>query len=261
MKRLLRGAILAIVAIAPAASPVSGGAVSTPDTPWRVSATISGAYANTTGWVACPLTGESALIHETARISVTMRPRYVSHFSRGTGLFVSFASPRGNGGSWTLSGSYPPLVYPPDGGEPTCGAQVPVSCSGPILTRGRYGAALDFGIRARYAIGYFNSFWEIVESATYDAPDPARPLCGGRGDEPTRVLPLFGLGNTSLAARAAPIPDTFPARVPVAKLQGHTRFSVLLPPAALEGCPRDYYTRCEESGRIRMKLTFTPVTR
>ncbi len=257
-KRLLRGAILTIVALAPTAIPVSAGAAPAPETKWRVSATITGRYANTVGWVACGLTGESALINEVAQVNVKMRPRFVSTFSRATGLFVRFASPQGNGGHWTLNGDYPPLVYSPTG-EASCGAQVPVACSGPILTRGRYGAALDFGVRGKYAIGYFSAFWEIVESASYAAPDPALPFCSASGEEPSQVKPLFGLGGTSLGARAAPTPNTFPARVPVAKLQGRKRFSVLLPPAVREGCPTDFYNPCAESGQIRMKLTFAPV--
>ena len=80
-------------------------------------------------------------------------------------------------------------------------------------------------------------------------------------DETARVLPLLGLGGTSLAARAFPTPNTFPARVPVAKLLGRRRFAILLPPARLDGCPTFYYTTCEESGQIRMRLTFTPARR
>lgn len=257
--RLLRAAILAIVALTPVAIPVNAGAAPAPETKWRVSATITGRYANTVGWLGCTVSGPSALINEVADINVTMRPGRAATFSRATGLFVRFAPPKGNGGHWTLGGSYPPRVYSPTG-EASCGAQVPVACSGPILTRGRYGAALDFGVRGTYAIGYFSSFWEIVESASYAAPDPALPFCSASGEEPSQVKPLFGLGGTSLAVRAAPIPDTFPARVPVAKLQGRKRFSVLLPPAVRDGCPTDFYNPCTESGQIRMKLTFTPVT-
>jgi hypothetical protein len=119
-------------------------------------------------------------------------------------------------------------------------------------------ATLDFAVVGRRVIGGFTDFAEIVESARYAQPDLSRPFCSESGDEPTRVVPFLGLGGTSLAARAAPTPNTFPARVPVAKLLGRKRFSVLLPLARLEGCPRDYYTQCQESGSIRMRLIFTP---
>ena len=148
-------------------------------------------------------------------------------------------------------------MYPPEGGDATCGPPVPVDCAGPVVVRSPR-AKIDFAVVGRRAIGSFVSFPEIAESARYAPPDPAKPFCSQNGDEQTPVLPLFGLGSTSLAARAAPTPNTFLARIPVARLRGRRQFSVLLQPARLEGCPRLYYTTCEESGAIRMRLTFTP---
>jgi hypothetical protein len=249
---LALAALLALATVA-AAAPGDDERV-----PWRVSATVTGTYENATGWVACFATGESALVRETATVDVRLRPRFTARFDRRTGMVARFTAVVG--GSWTLAGSYPPLVYPPGGGDPSCGPQVPVSCAGPVISRDRQ-AAMDFTVRGRRAVGYFSDFLEIVESARYAPPDPSRPFCSESGEEPTRVLPHLGLGGTSLAARAAPTPDTFPARVPVAKLLGRKRFSILLPPARLEACPRDYYSVCQESGSIRMRLTFTPAGR
>jgi hypothetical protein len=130
-----------------------------------------------------------------------------------------------------------------------------------VIGRRRNGE-IDFAVVGRRAIGYFGLVPETVESARYASPVPGKPFCSeSEDDETTRVLPLFGLGGTSLAARAYPTPSTFPARVPVAKLLGRKRFAILLPPARLEGCPTDFYNVCEESGRIRMRLVFTPARR
>ena len=242
-------AALAVAALLPAAA-AAGAGTGEKETAWRVSATVTGTYANTVGWLACPATGESALIRERVVVDTTLRPTFTARFTRSSGMVARFRATQG--GTWSLSGSYPPTD-----GDSGCGAQVPVSCTGPVVGRARL-AALDFLVRGRRAIGYFSLFPDIVESAVYADPDPAKPFCSQSGEEPTRVVPLYGLGSTSLAARAAPTPSTFPARVPVGKLLGHKRFSVLLPPAALEGCPTLFYTPCEESGRIRMRLTFTP---
>jgi hypothetical protein len=256
MRRVVPSAFALAVALLPAGVGAAAPAADAP-VPWRVSATITGTYQNATGWVACVATGEAALVREQVRVDAKLRPIFTARFSRRTGMVARFRATVG--GTWTLKGSYPPLQYPPDGGEPTCGPQVPVDCAGPVVGRSRR-AQLDFGIVGRRAIGYFGLVPEIVESARYAAPDPAKPFCSESEEgETCRVLPLFGLGGTSLAARAAPTPSTFPARVPVTKLLGRRRFTVLLPPAKLEGCPRDYYTPCQESGRIRMKLIFTPV--
>ena len=248
-----------LLALAVAAAALVGGGATTAaartEASWRVSATVSGDYANTTGWTQCPITGDAALVHETVHVAVRLRPAFTAVFSRGSGLVARFRS--SGGGSWTLAGSYPPLVYPPAGGDPGCGAQVPVDCAGPVVLR-RPTASLDIRMRGRRTIGYFTTFTEIVESARYAQPDPARPFCSESGDEPTSVVPLFGLGSTSLAARAAPSPDTFPLRIPVARLLGRRAFAVTLPPAALEGCPSLFYTPCQESGAIRMRLTFRP---
>ena len=148
-------------------------------------------------------------------------------------------------------------MYPPAGGDPGCGPQVPVDCAGPVVLRER-SAVLDIGVFARRAIGGFTDFTEIVESARYAAPDSARPFCSESGDEPTRIVPLLGLGSTSLAARAAPTANTFPLRIPVRRLLGRRAFTMTLQPAALTGCPQLYYTTCQESGAIRMRLTFRP---
>ncbi len=252
-----------VVALAVAVLAAVAGAAAAPagDAPirWRVSATVTGTYQNATGWVACFGTGESALVREQVGVDAKLRPVATALFYRRTGMVARFKATVV--GSWTLAGSYPPLVYPPGGGDPSCGAQVPVACAGPVVGTRRNGE-LDFVIVGRRAIGYFGLVPEIVESARYANPVPGRPFCTeNENDETTRVLPLFGLGGTSLAARAFPTPSTFPARVPVAKLLGRRRFSILLPPARLEGCPRDFYTTCEESGRIRMRLTFTPARR
>ena len=74
------------------------------------------------------------------------------------------------------------------------------------------------------------------------------------------MVPFFGLGGTSLTARAFTTPNTFPARVPVSKLLGRRRFAVLLPPAKLEGCGSIAYSACEESGS-QDALIFTPARR
>jgi hypothetical protein len=251
MPSVLALAVAVLVARGPAAEAAGADAVAT----WRVSGTITGTYENATGWVACPVTGEAALVRERVRVDVRLRPAFTAQFTRRTGMVARFKV--AVGGTWSLTGSYPPLEYPPAGGDPTCGAQVPVDCAGPVVSRSR-NATLDFGRVGRRAVGYFNLFPEVVESAVYADPDPARPFCSQSGSEPTRVVPLFGLASTSLAARAAPSPDTFPVRVPISRLLGHRRFAVLLPPARLEGCPSLYYTPCEESGSVRMRLTFTP---
>jgi len=242
-------AALAVAALLPAAA-AAGAGTGEKETAWSVSATVTGTYQNTVGWLACPATGESALIHERVVVDTTLGPAFTARFTGATGMVARFRATQG--GTWSLSGSYPPTD-----GDSGCGAQVPVSYARPVVGHDRR-ATIDFAVRGRRAIGYFSEFAEIVESAVYAAPDPAKPFCSQSGDEPTRVVPLYGLGSTSLAARAAPTPNTFPARVPVGKLLGHKRFSVLLPPAALEGCPTFYYTPCEESGQIRMRLTFTP---
>jgi hypothetical protein len=224
-----------------------------------VSATVTGTYQNATGWVACFDTGASALIREQVSVDAKLRPVATALFYRRTGMVARFKATAG--GSWTLAGSYPPLVYPPAGGDPSCGAQVPVACAGPVIGRRRSGE-LDFAIVGRRAIGGFRLVPEIVESARYASPVPGKPFCTeNEDDETTRVVPLFGLGGTSLAARAFPTPNTFPARVPVAKLLGRKRFALLLPPAKLEGCPEDFYSTCQESGQIRMRLIFTPARR
>lgn len=255
MPRLMRWvAALAVAALLPAAAAAGAGA-GDKETAWRVSATVTGTYENTVGWVNCPLTGEPALIHERVVVNAKLEPRFTAVFTRSSGLVARFRATAG--GTWSLTGSYPPIVESPTGGDFTCAAQVPVSCAGPVIGHDRH-ASIDFIVRGRRAIGYFSDFAEIVESGVYAVPDPAKPFCSQSDDEPTRVVPLYGLGSTSLAARAAPTPDTFPAYIPVAKLLGHKRFSVLLRPAALEGCPTDYYTPCEESGQIRMRLTFRP---
>jgi hypothetical protein len=189
-----------------------------------------------------------------------MLPRFTARFTRTSGMVAGLTV--AVGGSWTLSGSYPPLVDSPTGGDQTCGPQVPVSCAGPVVSHTRgHEAKLDIGVSGRRALGFFNLFPEVVESATYAAPDPGKPFCSASGSEPTRVVPLFGLGSTSLANRAVPSPLSFPLRFPVAKLAGRRAFTVTLPPARLQGCATPYYTPCSESGRVVMRLSFTPARR
>jgi hypothetical protein len=104
----------------------------------------------------------------------------------------------------------------------------------PVLGWSRRGE-LDFGsVPARRR--FLDLVPEIVESARYAAADPAKPFCSeGEEGETSRVVCR---SSGSGAPRSRP--------------------AVLLPSARLEGCPRDFYTRCQESGRIRMRLTFTP---
>ena len=258
MRRLAPSLLALTLAALVAAGQAAGAAGDDAPIPWRVSATVTGTYENATGWVNCNATGQSALVREQARVDATLRPRFTALFYRRTGMVARFRATAG--GSWTLTGSYPPISYSPSG-EPTCGPQVPIACAGPVVGRSRNGE-LDFGVRGRRAIGYFRLVPEIVESARYAQPDPAKPFCSESEEgETSRVVPLFGLGGTSLAARAFPTPNTFPARVPVAKLLGRKRFAVVLPPAKLEGCPEDFYSTCQESGQIRMRLVFTPARR
>jgi hypothetical protein len=59
-------------------------------------------------------------------------------------------------------------VYPPAGGDLTCGAQVPVDCAGPVVSRsGGRVAKLIIDPTGRRAVGYFSDFVEVVESARY----------------------------------------------------------------------------------------------
>jgi hypothetical protein len=258
LQSAMRRLMWSVLGLAALVLVASGSAAGAPATGWRVSGTITGTYENEHGWVSCGATGEAALLRQTVRVDVRLRPAFVARFDRQSGMVARFKVTVA--GTWTLTGSYPPLQYPLGGGDPTCGPQVPVDCAGPVINPYRDNdARLEFSRVGARAVGYFNSFVEIVEIAAFADPDPAKPFCSQSGSEPTQIPPLFGLASTDIEDRA--VPSTFPVRVPVPRLLGHRAFNVVVPSALPNGCQTGYHTPCRESGRLTMRLSFTPTRR
>ncbi len=227
-------AVAALALIVPA-GPAAAAPAADQATKWRVSGSITGTYENVHGWVACRPTGEAALFHQRSVVNVRMRSVSTARFTP-RGMFVRLKV--AVGGSWTLSGSYPPFVDPNDR-ESACGPPMPVNCAGPVVSTSRNRVVRLFLDRlGRRVVGYFAEFVEVVESARYAKPDPSRPFCAE--DDPATVAarhaPILGLGDTSLANRAVPSPDTSLVRAPVSRFLGRRKFTVVLPPAPLESC-------------------------
>ena len=214
---------------------------------WVVSGSLSGSYSNNVSWVNCPETGASGTAHESATLNVKIRPGHPSIYE-GTGIdLLMHMTP---GGSWSVSGSYPPRIELPEDAI-GCGSQQAIHCGGPIVSE-RGGGEPQFVLvpKGRRLVGafYTNDFFK--ESITGEDCNVANSAAG----------PLLGLGETEIE------PDVFgenslkPANlsVPRARFAGHAPFAISESAGPDGGCT-PYYTQCQQSGRLTLTLRFRRV--
>jgi hypothetical protein len=221
---------------------------------WRVSASLTGSYSNTHGWVHCAVTGAVARFAETARVDVRLRPRATARYRPANGNLLA----RGRvaaGGNWVMAGTYPPRQPIPGTSDEVCGPPERASCSGALEVDPKAAQSGDLLLfRSGSAMrGPFRAFPRLAESALRrTVPGPA--ICR-HGPLLSTYAVFFGLGTTDIAARAWGSEQSFPASR-LLRRKAFTVSGVRAGPDP-EGCDGTY-DPCTQAGSLRLKVTFRP---
>ena len=252
MKRI----VVAVLLAACAAPPPASAAVRR----WRVSALVSGAYANdVTGTARC-----AARYRESVS---GLRMRFIS---RGA-LAYDPQAPALTGklryavtaGRWTVAGAYVPLAGRPDGTLECAATATPLSCAAEVVADD--GRRVRTSGTARLAVAGATRTTvlsrldgpRLTERYADTAGTPASWPSACRvapDDESVPVAPLFGLASTGIADRQL----GRRIAIPRARLAGHRRFVVRVPASRPSGCPAQGFDPCTESGALTTRVTFTP---
>lgn len=232
-------ALCAIAVLCTLATPAYGLHV----TRWVVSGTLTGTYTNHVAWLNCPESGASGTAQESLRLAARISPGQPGVYE-GTGIAVAMKMTPG--GSWSVTGSYPPHVELADGTS-GCGPQQSFHCGGPIVRGGGPGAVLYFAPRGRSLAGNFleNTFLKETNGEACEI-------------EATIAGPLLGLADTRIEPDAFAEDDAKPTSimVPRARFAGSKAFTVTHAAPPDGGCPREFYTQCSETGSVTLTLHF-----
>ena len=231
-------------------------------TRWKVSATLSGTYANA--------------------VTATADARCAASYKeRVTGLRATFTSTTPIGydpvahsftgplryrirGRWAVTGSYVAQVAQPDGTLGCAPTPTPVSCSAKVVfedghrTSTTGAARLSVDSTARHTIVSRITAPRLTEQyADAGTPPTTWPaVCTlSPDDETLPATPFFGLSTTAVLDRALEAR----IRLPTAKLAGRHRFTVRTPSARPDGCPAQGFDPCSESGSFGVSVTLVPV--
>jgi hypothetical protein len=252
MKRIVLAVLLA-ACVAPASAPAAARH-------WRVSAVVTGGYANdVTGATRCAARYQESVSGLRVRFTSIAPLAYDPQAPALTGKLRYAVS----AGRWTVTGSYVPLAGRPDGTIDCTGAATPVSCGAKVLADDGHSARTAGA--ARLAVDGTTRFSVLSRldgprlteqyADTAGAPKSWPSACQVSSDDETvPVMPLFGLASTGVAERQL----AKRIAIPRSKLAGHRRFVVRVAAARPGACPAQGFDPCAESGGFSTRVTFTP---
>ena len=227
---------------------------------WRVSALVTGTYANdVTGTARCPAHYQESVSGLRMRFTSVGPVAYDPQAPALTGKLRYVLS----AGRWSVTGSYVALAAQPDGTLDCAGAATPVSCSAKVVaedgrsvrTRGSARLAVEGTtqrtVRTRLSGPRLTERYADTAGAPPSWPVPCRV---SPDDESVPVAPLFGLASTAIADRQL----GRRIAVPRSKLVGHRRFVVHVPASRPAGCSLQGFDPCAETGGVVTRLTFMP---
>jgi len=196
--------------------------------------------------VNCNETGAGGSAHESLTLDAKISRQRPRPFTTGIALGMKMTP----GGRWSMSGSYAPVQEGPTGG-PTCGTPKGFGCGGAITREGAPMATLAFMPHGRSLLGNF------LQAPSFHERRPNEDQPCSLDD--SVVEPMFGLDGTEIEVDALAESDAHPSHfvVPRSKFKGRKAFTVTHVGHPDEGCPRDYYTQCTETGTITLELRFS----
>ena len=225
---------------------------------WRVTAVLTGSYANDmTATARCAA-------HFQERISgvrFTLRSGVID-YDPTVGVLTGRLRWTLRG-TWHVTGSYNASAAQADG-APGCAAQAtPVDCGAAIVTDDGHRTAthgtgrLAVDDDTRRSVGVRLDVPRLTERyADAGTPPSGWPsVCRvDTPDDSVVVTPFFGFATTAIADRAV-APRLLISRH---RLAGHRRFTVRGRVARPNGCPADGFDPCIEHGSFRVRLTLRP---
>jgi hypothetical protein len=210
---------------------------------WIVSGSITGTYSNDVTWVQCFDTGDSGSAREHLTLNAKITPGQPAVFSPG-GLALLMKMKAG--GSWSVTGSYPPRVENPDE-TVTCGQQRPIQCGGKIRRNGPAAATLIMRAHGSRFTGAFLNKPSFSE-------DAANSPCL------VNTEALLGL-QEGLMEEDVFRENSLEHKLLTAPRSGFIRgrpFTVTVSAGPDGGCHMFHYSHCSESGGLKMTLHFAP---
>jgi hypothetical protein len=252
MNRTVVAALLA-ACLAPASAPAA-------TRHWRVSALVSGGYANdVTGTTRCGAHYRESVTGLRMRFSSIAPLAYDTEVPALMGKLRYAVS----AGRWTVAGSYVPLAGQPDGTLECAGAATPVSCGAKVVaedghsvrTTGAARLAVEGTTRSSVVSRLDGPRLTEQYADTAGAPNGWPSPCRvAPDDETVPVAPLFGLASTGIADRQL----GKRIAIPRSKLAGRRRFVVRVAASRPSACPAQGFDPCAESGGVATRVTFTP---
>jgi hypothetical protein len=252
MKRIVVAVLLASC-VAPAAAPAAVRH-------WRMSAVVTGSYANdVTGATRCAAHYQESVTGLRMRFSSIAPLVYDTEAPALTGRLRYAVS----AGRWAVTGSYVPLAGQPDGTIDCAGPAAPLSCGAKVVAEDGHSARTAGAARlavegtTRFSVLSRLDGPRLTEqyADTGGAPKAWPSACRVAADDETvPVAPLFGLASTAIAERQL----AKPIAIPRSKLAGQRRFVVRVAAATPGACPAQGFDPCTESGGFSTRVTFTP---
>jgi hypothetical protein len=229
---------------------LTGSASASGPREWLMSGSMTGTYSNAVTWINCEVTGDTGTASERVSLHATLGGGKPAPYEPGSG-FAPFAHWSG-GGSWSVTGSFPPPGQRPDG-TGTCGAQRAFHCSGALRRNGSI-ATTQFAPRGKDLLGHF------LQNASFtEGNEP----CASLGGALSGAGPLFGLEGTEIERDALyenPL-QRGGLTLPRAELAGYRAFSIRHTVGPDGGCARkSEYPHCSQSGKLTLVLHFTPAS-